>query len=138
MAKTKEVPFNNEPNNLGEIKVTTQVLESIAAQAASEVPGVAVKSEDTQLQIGSFLGMVHQGVETKIIYNEPIMKVEVKLNVYFGYSVPEVALQVQDRVKEQILFMTDIPVDEVDVYVVGIEMEIDSSAYDSTDNLEDE
>lgn len=45
MAKITEVPFETQAKeNLGEIKITTGVLESIAAQAASEIEGVASKS----------------------------------------------------------------------------------------------
>ncbi len=127
MSKPTEVPFQSEPNHLGEIKVTTAALESIAVKAASEVPGVVVYQESTQRQIGNLLGIYNDVLEAKVRYEAPHINIAVKIGVQFGYSVPEVAFQVQERVKEQILFMTDISIYQVDVHVVSVETE---PAYD--------
>ena len=38
----------------------------------------------------------------------------------YGVSVPKVALEMQDRVKQQVLFMTDIDLVEVNIHVVAV------------------
>ena len=38
----------------------------------------------------------------------------------YGVSVPKVALEMQDRVKQQVLFMTDIDLVEVNIHVVVV------------------
>lgn len=122
MVKITEVPFDqNSKADLGEIKITTGVLESIAAQAASEVAGVVHNEQGLQKQMGSFLGLDRDNINAKITYQDDLYTIDISLNVYYGYSVPEVAIQVQEKVKEQILFMTDLAIREVNVHVVSIE-----------------
>ncbi|MDO5741995.1 MAG: Asp23/Gls24 family envelope stress response protein, partial [Vagococcus sp.] len=38
----------------------------------------------------------------------------------YGVSVPKVALSMQEKVKEQVLFMTDLELKEVNIHVVGV------------------
>lgn len=54
--------------------------------------------------------------------------VDLSIIVQFGYQVPRVALEVQDRVKEQILYMTDIEVSQVNVHIESIEAEKSATA----------
>lgn len=100
--------------NLGEINITTGVLETIASQAASEVDGVVTKTEG-----GSFISRDPE-IQAKVKRNGFDLAIELEINVAFGYSVPEVAIAVQNRVKEQILYMTDLVVREVNVHVVNV------------------
>lgn len=128
MAKITEVPFETQTKeNLGEIKITTGVLESIAAQAASEIEGVASKVTGFQKEVGNFLGMDRDRINTKIKTENNSIVVDVEIRVLYGYSVPEIAIAIQDKVKEQILFMTDLAVTEVNVHVMSVETESSES-----------
>lgn len=123
MSTEKELTFAAD-QNLGDINITLGVLESIAAKAASEVKGVAVKSSELQREVGSFLGLDSRSVHTSIKKNAyGQMEIDVVLSVLYGYSVPEIALEVQERVKEQIFYMTDIPVSQVNVHIAKVETE---------------
>ena len=48
--------------------------------------------------------------------------IDVDLYVYFKYgvSVPKVAMEIQKRVKQQVLFMTDIELNEVNIHVIAL------------------
>lgn len=107
--------------NLGEINITTQVLEKIAATAASEVEGVSKLHRNFQREVGEYLGFDTQGSGAKVRWQEGQIAIDVNIHLMYGYSVPEVATTVQQRVKEQILFMTDLVVSEVNVHIVTIE-----------------
>lgn len=135
MAKITEVPFEKQANdNLGEIKITTGVLESIAAQAASEIEGVVSKVTGFQKEVGNFLGMDRDRINTKITIEEDQIIVGVEIRVLYGYSVPEIAIAIQDKVKEQILFMTDLAVQEVNVHILSVE----TDPVSDEDELEEE
>lgn len=97
--------------DLGEINITTNVLETIATKATREVEGVY------KLQGGVFAN--RSGA--KLHYDDLGMTIDVAIQVEYGYSIPEVAIKVQDSVKDQILFMTDLVIDQVNVHVISIE-----------------
>ncbi|MGX7092245.1 Asp23/Gls24 family envelope stress response protein [Hutsoniella sourekii] len=117
MPNKQEVPYQpNNKTNLGEINITTGVLETIASKAASEVAGVSS-------QATNFLGRNQGSLATTVSRENGILSVDIHIRVKYGYSVPEVALAVQDAVKEQILFMTDLVINQVNVHVESIEPE---------------
>lgn len=139
MAKITEVPFEKQAeDNLGEIKITTGVLESIAAQAASEIEGVVSNVTGFQKEVGNFLGMDRDRINTKITIEEDQIIVNVDIRVLYGYSVPEIAMAIQDKVKEQILFMTDLAVQEVNVHILTVETDSPSNHEDLSLEIGDE
>lgn len=112
-----------EVKALGEINITRSVLESIAAKAATEVKGVYGLHAKLQKEVGGLLGYNTQSMGAKVYRQDNSMSIDVKIDLKYGYSVPEVAMKVQQKVKEQILFMTDLVVDQVNVHVASIETE---------------
>ena len=109
--------------DLGQVNLSLAALESIAAKAASEVRGVATTKSKLQKEAGSFLGMDRDRIKSNVNNESGEIVIDMFISVRFGYKVPEVALSVQDRVKEQILFMTDIHVSQVNVHIEAIETE---------------
>lgn len=121
MAENKNLVLDNQNQEVGgDIVVAPEVLEIIVGIAASKVTGVYgmrgnLASNVTEL----FGGSVHdKGVYLK---NEN-GKITIDLYCYFEYgvSVPKVALNMQEKVKQQVLYMTDLEISEVNVHVVGI------------------
>lgn len=108
---------------LGEINITTGVLEAIAAKAASDVKGVYRLHTNFQTEVGGLFGMSSERVGAKVRRSESEIAIDVVIDMKYGYAVPEVATKVQQKVKEQILFMTDLVVQEVNVHVASIETE---------------
>lgn len=120
MTKNQSVAFDSQTDAVfGEINITTGVLENIAAEAASEIPGVI--SQAPKSETGKLFRMEGNGVNAKIHQENQQFVIDVSIKIRYGYSVPEVALDVQERIKEQILYMTDIVVGEVNVHVLSIE-----------------
>ena len=134
-SKNQAVAFERQEGfDLGEINITTSVLEDIAAKAASEVEGVirpTAKGEGN-----NFFRFESSSLNAKLKQEADKMRIDVYIKLHYGYSVPRVAMQVQDRIKEQILFMTDLVIDQVNVHVTAIET--DSSSETSFFQLDDE
>lgn len=121
MTENKNLVLNNDDQDFGgEIVIAPEVLEIIVGIAASKVDGVYgmrgnLASNVTEL----FGGSVHdKGVS---LTNE---EGNIKINLYcyldYGVSVPKVAIDMQEKVKQQVLYMTDLEISEVNVHVVGI------------------
>lgn len=123
MSKQSQTNFHTHSDkNLGEINITTSVLESIAAKAATNVPGVVTDETKTQFQLGNIIRVEREAVKTKASRNDNgEMVIDVSLFIRYGYSIPEVALLVQTAVKEEILFMTNLVVSQVNVHVQAVE-----------------
>lgn len=121
MAKSKTVPFEMNQNHAGEINITLSVLETIAAKAATDVEGVNKMHTSFQKEVGGFFGMDRERMGATVKKEGNNLTIDILVHLQYGYSVPDVAFKVQERVKEQILFMTDLVVQAVNVHVVSID-----------------
>lgn len=121
MAENKSLVLNNENQEVqGDIVVAPEVLEVIVGIAASKVKGVytmrgSLASNVTEL----FGGSVHDKGVTLRNENGNIM-IDLYCYLNYGVSVPKVAIDMQEKVKQQVLYMTDLELSEVNVHVVGI------------------
>ena len=116
MADHKE--YWSTESDQGSIRISEDVVASIAALAASETDGVSgLYSSD----IVSFLSKknLSKGVRVEL-GEEDTVKVEISFLALFGHNICEVAKQVQDNVKRQIESMTGLHVVEINVHVGGV------------------
>ena len=49
------------------------------------------------------------------------MVVDVYINVFFGYSVSEIAYKVQENIKNSLASMIEMNIDKVNVHVLGVD-----------------
>ena len=102
--------FKIKEDHLGEVKIADEVVAIIAGLAATEVEGVSSMAGNITNEIVSKLGMknLSKGIFVEVLDNE--VKVDVAINIAYGYSIPEVSKKVQDRVKSAIENMTGLNV----------------------------
>ena len=108
-------------NSLGSIRIADEVVEVIAGLAASEVGGVVGMSGGLVGDLAKMLGRnknLSKGVKVEIGEHE--VAVDLYIVVEYGVSIPEVALSVQESVKEAIESMTGLKVVETNVHVQGV------------------
>ncbi len=118
--KTKE--YVMEKKGTGEVKIASDVVAIIAALAATETEGVSSMAGNiTNELIGKF-GMRNLSKRVKVTMEEGLVHVDIMLNIKYGYSIKEVAEQVQNRVSQQIETMTGLIVPEVNVRVAGVNL----------------
>lgn len=109
-------------NSLGAIRIADEVVEIIAGLAASEVEGVAGMSSGLVGDIASMLTRnknMAKGVKVEVGEHEAA--VNLFITVEYGVSIPDVALRVQEAVKEGIESMTGLKVMETNVHVQGVQ-----------------
>ena len=117
-----ETNFVIETNHeLGEIVIAPEVIEVIIGIAASKVEGVYRMQASFANNVTELLGRSVHGKGVFLTMDEENgIKVDLYVNLKYGVSVPSVAMEIQSRVKQQVLFMTDIELAEVNVHIVSL------------------
>ena len=120
-----EITENEEGANDG-IKIANDVVAVIAGVAVSEVPGVASMSGGFAGGITEVLsGKKNLSKGIKVDADEKEVKIDVNIIVEYGARIPDVAFEIQNRVKKSVENMTGLKVAEVNVYVQGVKTEKD-------------
>ena len=117
--KDEEIVLNEGENN---IEISDDVVAVIAGMAASEVSGVAEMA-------GGFAGGISEvlsgkknlakGIKVEILDNKET-RIDVNIIVEYGARIPDVAFEIQKRVKKSVENMTGLSVLEVNVHVQGV------------------
>lgn len=106
--------------SMGEIEVAPEVIEVISGIAASKVAGVYAMRGKLGSGVSELFGRVDHKKGVHLSSDEEGLKVDVYCYLNYGVSVPKVALELQEKVREQLIQMTDIELKEVNIHVVGI------------------
>ena len=112
--------MNDYNSGLGNVEIAPEVLEVIAGIAASEVEGVAHMRGNFATGVVEKLGKKNHGKGVKVDLTGDAIKVDLYCVMKFGVSIPKVAQEVQDNIREALLNMTAIDAGEVNIHVVGI------------------
>ena len=115
--------YITKKKELGEVKIASDVVAAIAALAATEIDGVYSMAGNITNELIGKLGMKNLSKGVKILMEGGIVRVDMMVVVNYGYSIPEVSGQVQERVSQQIENMTGLSVSEVNVRIAGVKME---------------
>ena len=113
-------------SNTGEIKITNDVISSIAGAATTKIDGVHSLSGGVVEGISEMLGK-RQFSKGIIVNLEDVnhKTVDINMVVKHGYKVSEVAKQVQQSVKKDLKDMLDLKVHSINVYVDKVKIEAD-------------
>ena len=114
--------FQIKSDDLGEVKVSEEVVAIIAGLAVTEVEGVSSMAGNITNEIVSKLGMknLSKGIYVEVLDDE--IKVDVAINIEYGYAIPDISTKVQDRVKTSVETMTGLNVGIVNVRIVSVDM----------------
>ena len=103
------------------IQISNDVVAVIAGVAVSEVPGVAGMSGGFAGGITEVLsGKKNLAKGIKVDISEKNVKIDVNIIVEYGSRIPDVAFEIQNRVKKAVENMTGLNVEEVNVHVQGV------------------
>ena len=107
-------------NSLGSIRIADEVVSIIAGLAATEVEGIAGMSGGIAGGIAEMLGRRNFAKGVKVEVGEKEAAVDLYIIVKYGVRIPDVALAVQENVKQAIETMTGLSVVEVNIHVQGV------------------
>ncbi|MBO5413681.1 MAG: Asp23/Gls24 family envelope stress response protein [Clostridia bacterium] len=103
------------------IKISNDVVASIAGVAVSEVQGVYSMAGGLAGGISEvFSGKKNLSKGIKVEVGERDTKIDVNIIVEYGVRIPDVAFEIQGRVKKAVETMTGLKVSGVNIHVQGI------------------
>ena len=106
------------------IQISNDVIAVIAGVAVSEVQGVSSMAGGFAGGISEVLsGKKNLAKGIKVEKNETTVKIDVNIIVEYGTRIPDVAFEIQNRVKASVENMTGLKVEEVNVHVQGVNTE---------------
>ena len=109
----------HENGQTGSVQIADDVVAIIAALATSEVEGVASIAEKSA---GKFTAKsVPKGVKVSVVDSD--VSVDLAITLKYGYSIPKVAMEVQEKVKAAIENMTGLEVVDVNLRIIAVEAE---------------
>ena len=110
----------SEANN-EEIKIADDVVSVIAGKAVSEISGVAGMAGGFAGGISEvFSGKNNLSKGIKVDVGEKEVKIDVNIIVEYGARIPDIAFEIQNRVKKAVETMTGLTVTSVNVHVQGV------------------
>lgn len=104
----------------GTVKISEDVVASIAALAAAETPGVSTLCST---KVAEMLGKKNLSKGIKVEFYGDQVQVEVWMMAKYEYNICDVSREVQSAVGAAIQSMTGLHTSAVNVHVVGISFE---------------
>ncbi|WP_432643311.1 Asp23/Gls24 family envelope stress response protein [Acidaminococcus sp.] len=123
-------------DDMGAIKVADEVLSIVAGLAASEVNGVYSMSGGIREGLTDMLGKQNFSKGIKVYTEGHTVRVEVHVIITYGFNIPDVAIKLQEKVKEAVESMTGYEVTGVDIHVEGVKKKKEKSQIDKADTDE--
>ncbi|NBG89602.1 NTP transferase domain-containing protein [Isachenkonia alkalipeptolytica] len=107
----------------GKIEISNEVIMTVIREAVKDVEGVISFSSgvsDSFAEVFSKKTSSKKGV--KIQKGDEKIIINISVVIQLGIKIPEVIEKVQKRIKDMVQSMTDIPVEQVNVYIQDIEI----------------
>ncbi len=110
------------------VKISDDVVQIIAGIAAGEIEGVYGMSNSFAGGIAELLGgkkSVSRGVKVEITENTAT--IDMHVIVRYGARIPDVAWNIQEKVKDEVESLTGLSVEKVNIHIDGIHIEKDAA-----------
>ena len=135
MEQNQTVDLENYDDGLGKVEIAPEVIEVITGIAATEVEGIAQMRGNFASGVVEKLGKKNHGKGVKVEINEEGIKIDVYCLVKFGVSIPKVAQEAQENIRQTLLNMTALEATEVNVHIVGVQFETAKAEADVQDTI---
>lgn len=137
MNEEKDLNKEEIESEEGTIKIADEVVSIITGLAATEIEGVAGMSGGLAGGIAEMLGRKNLSKGVKVEVDENAASVDVYVIIEYGKTIPDVAWQIQDNVKQAIEGMTGLDVKAVNVHVQGVNFPEDEEEAETIEVEED-
>jgi uncharacterized alkaline shock family protein YloU len=115
--------IRKETEEFGTVKISDDVVSIISGLAATEVKGVAGMSGGIAGGIAELLGRKNQSKGVKVTIGEKEVNIDLHVIMEYGVKIPDVAWEIQEKVKKAVETMTGLNVVEVNIHVQGVTMD---------------
>jgi uncharacterized alkaline shock family protein YloU len=116
------IEVHEDENTESGVEISDDVVAIIAGVAVSDVQGVASMAKGFAGGLTEALsGKKNMAKGIKVDVNEKETKIDVNIIVEYGSRIPDVAFEIQSRVKKAVKEMTGLNVVSVNVHVQGVQ-----------------
>lgn len=118
MAIEKDIGVQND---IGIVRISDEVISTVSSVAIKEIKGVVGMSHSFAGGIAEMLGKksTSRGVKAEVKNNSVI--IDVSIVIEYGVSIPDVAWEIQEKIKNAVEAITGLSVENVNILVQGIE-----------------
>ncbi|WP_125565088.1 Asp23/Gls24 family envelope stress response protein [Companilactobacillus insicii] len=121
MAEQKYVSLQQDSGKVkGNVEISHQVIEILLGIATNQVEGVYEMRGTLSNRIDSLFGRINHGKGVDVVFDDDKISANVFVYLEYGVSIPKVSLEIQKSAIEQLEFMTDLALKEINVHVVGL------------------
>jgi len=111
-----------EVNDTGKVSISSDVVAVIASMAASGIEGVTSMISTISSGFAELLGKKNVAKGVKVEIRESDVQIDLYINVEYGAKIPDVAWNVQSKVKSEVESMTGLNVTDVNIHIEGVSM----------------
>lgn len=106
--------------NMGNIKISDEVVATIASIAAGEIDGVISPTNKSTLDLKGIITKKNIGKGVKVEMAENKVTIDVFLTIKYGYKISQTAAAVQENILRSVTDYTGLEVNKVNVHINGI------------------
>ena len=110
----------DDTDEFGNVRIADEVICIIAGLATTEVQGVAGMSGGLVGGIADLLGKKNLSKGVNVNLGDKQVAIDLHVILEYGISIPDVAMRIQEQVKEAVENMSGMQVAEINIYVEGI------------------
>ena len=107
---------------LGNIKIADDVVKVVASKAATDVKGIYKLAGGVADEVNKILGKKRLTHGVKVEVGEKECSIEAYVIIEYGYSIPDVAVEVQEAIVKSVTELTGLKVVEVNIYVQDVKI----------------
>lgn len=115
--------FNVNSEKNGDIKISDEVIATIAAVATKEVQGISGLNLSFTDEITSKFVKKNATKSIKVTQDENDLIIDISVVVNYGIRIPDVSWEVQENVKKSVESMSGLNVAKINVVVAGVNFE---------------
>ncbi len=120
----EEKNLNTNIDKDGNIAISNDVIATISAIAAKSIEGVAGMVNSLTGGFAELLGKKNPSKGVKVAINGRDVKIEMFVVVDYGVKIPDVAWEIQGKVKNEVEAMTGLNVVAVNVNIEGVDTSV--------------
>ena len=113
--------FTIKEGENGGVNIADEVVAIIAGLAATEVDGVASLAGNLTNEVISKAGANKLAKGVKVVTEEDDnLAIRMSVNIAYGYEIPKICQQIQEKVKSAVENMTGLQVVSVDIKIASV------------------
>jgi len=122
MSENKIENVEMEAVDAGCVSISNDVVAIIASMAAGRIEGVTSMISTISSGFAELLGKKNVAKGVKVDVDENNAVIDLYITVEYGAKIPDVAWNVQSKVKSEVESMTGLNVTDVNIHIEGVSM----------------